>query len=111
MSTTVDGPDDNVRAQREALAATVGALAEKADVPARVKGEMSREVKRVKEQPAAVAAAIGLFLVCVLVLRRRKLRSRSSTRNQRVPRCVRQRSAPAAEPMAAETMFLLLPVL
>ena len=26
MSTTADGPDDNVRAQREALAATVGAL-------------------------------------------------------------------------------------
>ena len=81
MSTTADGPDDNVRAQREALAATVGALAEKADVPARVKGEVSRDVERVKQRPAAVAAALGLLVVFVLVLRRSKQRSRLTKHN------------------------------
>ncbi|MDA3635348.1 MULTISPECIES: hypothetical protein [Rhodococcus] len=81
MSTTADGPDENVRAQREALAATVGVLAEKADVPARVKGEMSRDVERVRQRPAAVAAALGLLVVFVLVLRRRKQRSRLTTHN------------------------------
>lgn len=81
MSTTADGPDENVRAQREALAATVGALAEKADVPARVKGEVSRDVERVKQRPAAVAAALGLLVVFVPVLRRRKQRSRLTTHN------------------------------
>lgn len=81
MSTTADGPDENVRAQREALAATVGALAEKANVPARVKGEVSRDVERVKQRPAAVAAALGLLVVFVLVLRRRKQRSRRTTHN------------------------------
>jgi len=77
MSAT-DGPDENVQAQREALAATVGALAEKADVPARVKSEVSRDVERVKQQPAAVAAALGFALVFVVILRRRKRRSRSA---------------------------------
>lgn len=81
MSTTADGPDDNVRAQREALAATVGALAEKANVPARVKGEVSRDVERVKQRPAAVAAALGLLVVFVLVLRRSKQRSRLTKHN------------------------------
>ncbi|MDF2896603.1 MAG: hypothetical protein K0Q46_3389 [Rhodococcus erythropolis] len=81
MSTTADGPDENVRAQREALAATVGALAEKANVPARVKGEVSRDVERVKQRPAAVAAALGLLVVFVLVLRRSKQRSRLTTHN------------------------------
>ncbi|MFI5436662.1 DUF3618 domain-containing protein [Rhodococcus baikonurensis] len=81
MSTTADGPDENVRAQREALAATVGALAEKANVPARVKGEVSRDVERVKQRPVAVAAALGLLVVFVLVLRRRKQRSRPTTHN------------------------------
>ena len=79
MSTTADGPDENVRAQREALAATVGALAEKANVPARVKGEVSRDVERVKQRPVAVAAALGLLVVFVLVLRRSKQRSRLTT--------------------------------
>ena len=77
MSTAPDGPDENVQAQREALAATVGALAEKADVPARVKGEVSHDVERLKQQPAAVAAALSFLLVLVLVLRRHKRRSRS----------------------------------
>jgi len=81
MSTTADGPDENVRAQLEALAATVGALAEKANVPARVKGEVSRDVERVKQRPVAVAAALGLLVVFVLVLRRRKQRSRPTTHN------------------------------
>ncbi|ALU68388.1 DUF3618 domain-containing protein [Rhodococcus erythropolis] len=81
MSTTADGPDENVRAQREALAATVGALAEKANVPARVKGEVSRDVERVKQRPAAVAAALGLLVVFVLVLRRSKQRSRLTKHN------------------------------
>jgi hypothetical protein len=81
MSTTADGPDENVRAQREALAATVGALAEKADVPARVKGEVSRDVERVKQRPAAVAAALGLLVVFVLVLRRSKQRSHLTKHN------------------------------
>ncbi|KLN67952.1 MULTISPECIES: DUF3618 domain-containing protein [Rhodococcus] len=81
MSTATDGPDENVQAQREALAATVGALAEKADVPARVKSEVSRDVERVKQQPAAVAAALGFALVFVLILRRRKRRSRSAKGN------------------------------
>ncbi|MCJ0950508.1 DUF3618 domain-containing protein (plasmid) [Rhodococcus erythropolis] len=81
MSTTADGPDDNVRAQREALAATVGALAEKANVPARVKGEVSRDVERVRQRPAAVAAALGLLVVFVLVLRRSKQRSRLTKHN------------------------------
>ncbi|MBY6382419.1 MULTISPECIES: DUF3618 domain-containing protein [Rhodococcus] len=81
MSTTADGPDDNVRAQRDALAATVGALAEKANVPARVKGEVSRDVERVKQRPAAVAAALGLLVVFVLVLRRSKQRSRLTKHN------------------------------
>ncbi|KLN70157.1 MULTISPECIES: hypothetical protein [Rhodococcus] len=81
MSTTADGPDENVRAQREALAATVGALAEKANVPARVKGEVSRDVERVRQRPAAVAAALGLLVVFVLVLRRSKQRSRLTKHN------------------------------
>ena len=76
MSALADGSDENVQAQREALAATVGALAEKADIPARVKSEVSRDVERVKQQPGAVAAAsIGFAVVLVLIVRRRKRRS------------------------------------
>lgn len=76
MNTLADESDENMQAQREALAATVGALAEKADVPARVRSEVSRDVERVKQQPGAVAAAaIGFALVFVLIVRRRRRRS------------------------------------
>ncbi len=82
MSTATNGPDENVQAQREALAATVGALAEKADVPARIQSEVSRDVERVKQQPAAAAAAaLGLVMAFVLFVRRRKQRSRSDSGN------------------------------
>ncbi len=76
MSTATDGPDENVQAQREALAATVGALAEKADVPARVKGKVSRDVEWVKQRPVALAAAFGLLVVFTLVRGSRKRRLR-----------------------------------
>lgn len=69
--TTTDGSaenaDQDVQAIREALAATVGALAEKTEMPA----QKFRDVDRVKQQPVLIAAAVGfVFISAVIIIRR-----------------------------------------
>ncbi|WP_338888528.1 DUF3618 domain-containing protein [Rhodococcus sovatensis] len=74
-------PEPSVEEQRAELAETVAALADKADVPTRVRNEAvaqaSKASEAVKDNPNIVAGIVGAVLTGVLVtvvLRRRRAR-------------------------------------
>lgn len=71
----------DIEQQRADVAETVAALADKADVPARVRNEASLQAEKAKaaaqENPQILAAAVGAVLTAVVVtvvLRRRRAR-------------------------------------
>lgn len=79
-SSTGDALPD-IEQQRADVAETVAALADKADVPARLRNEASLQAERAKtaaqENPQILAAAAGAVLTAVIVtvvLRRRRAR-------------------------------------
>ena len=70
-------PDEvaDIERQRAELAATVGELTDRLDVPTRVKQSAAERVQEVRNRPDLIAVAGGVLaavLVLVLVRRRRK---------------------------------------
>ena len=68
------GPDADIQQQRAELAATVGELTDRLDVPTRVKHAADERVEAVKNRPdlVAVAGAVLVAVVLVVVWRRRR---------------------------------------
>ncbi len=66
---------DHIEELRAEVGATVGELAARLDVPARVRARKDRTVDEVRERPGAVggaaAAAVALVLLLVVLRRRR----------------------------------------
>ncbi|WP_261949377.1 DUF3618 domain-containing protein [Rhodococcus sp. T9N] len=76
---SADNGEQDIQAQRESLAVTINALAEKADVPTRLKSQFAATAERLRERPAMVAVVLGSALILGVVVARRKLRARSSS--------------------------------
>ncbi|WP_241385761.1 DUF3618 domain-containing protein [Rhodococcus sp. CH91] len=78
MTTSENGgrPDEvaDIERQRAELAATVGELTDRLDVPTRVKQSASEQAEAVRNRPDLIAAAGGVLAVVVvlLIVRRRR---------------------------------------
>lgn len=68
------GPEADIAQQRAELAATVGELTDRLDVPTRVKHAADERVEAVKNRPdlIAVAGAVVVAVVVLVVWRRRR---------------------------------------
>ncbi|MFD3810376.1 DUF3618 domain-containing protein [Rhodococcus sp. NPDC058639] len=61
------GPEADIAQQRAELAATVGELSDRLDVPTRVKHAADEKVEAVRNRPDLIAAA-GAFLAVVVIV-------------------------------------------
>ncbi|MEE2033229.1 DUF3618 domain-containing protein [Rhodococcus chondri] len=78
--------DTDIEQQRAELAATVGELADRLDVPTRVKHAADERLDQVRDRPDLIAAAAGaLVAVLALVVWRRRRRSKNELVVLRAP--------------------------